>query len=89
MAITHGMNVEQVRQLGNLMKQKSNEITQMINQINSQLNGTNWEGPDAQGFKNSQWPDHRAKLQQVAQALDGFGQSAVQNASEQEGTSNR
>jgi hypothetical protein len=88
-AISHGMNVEQVKQLGNLLKQKKQEIDQLISQVNNQLNNTSWEGPDAVAFKTQQWPDHRNHLQQIGAAIEGFGQSALNNASEQEQASSR
>ena len=86
-AISHGMNVEQVKQLGNTLKQKKQEIDSIINTINSVLNSTAWEGPDAVAFKTQQWPEHRTHLTQIGQAIEGFGQSALNNASEQESTS--
>jgi surface antigen len=41
-------------------------------------------GPDATKFKNDWWPGHRTRLQQLRTDLEGFGQSAHNNASEQE-----
>lgn len=89
MSFTHGMNVEQVRQLGNTLQAKADEIRSMVTQIDGQLNGTTWEGPDAQAFKGTQWPDHKNHLMQAAEVIQGFGQSALNNASEQESTSSR
>jgi hypothetical protein len=88
-AISHGMNVEQVKQLGNTLKQKKQELDQIINTINTTLNNTAWEGPDAVAFKTQQWPDHRSQLNAIGQAIEGFGQSALNNASEQEAASGR
>jgi hypothetical protein len=67
-----------------LLKQKKQEIDQLINAVNNALNSTSWEGPDAAAFKTQQWPQHRQHLMQVGVALEGFGQSALNNASEQE-----
>ncbi len=89
MSFTHGMNVEQVSQLGRTLQAKADEITTMIGQIDGQLNGTTWEGPDAQQFKGQWWPEHKGHLQQVAEQIRGFGQSALNNASEQEAASGR
>ncbi len=88
-AISHGMNIEQVKQLGNTLKQKKQEIDQIVNTINTALNNTAWEGPDAIAFKTQQWPDHRTHLSQIGAAIEGFGQSALNNASEQESASSR
>ncbi len=86
-AISHGMNVEQVRSLGNLLKQKKQQIDEIVGAINSALGNTAWEGPDAVAFKTQQWPEHRTHLTAIGNAIDGFGQSALNNASEQESTS--
>jgi hypothetical protein len=87
MSFTHGMNVEQVRQLGHLLQAKADEIITMLGQIDSQLNSTTWEGPDAQQFKGQWWPEHKGRLQQVSEGIRGFGQSALNNASAQEDAS--
>jgi len=89
MSFTHGMNVEQVRQLGNSLQAKAEEIRTLISQLEGQLNSTTWEGPDAQQFKGSWWPEHKNNLLQAAEGLNGFGQAALNNASEQEATSSR
>jgi hypothetical protein len=85
----YGMNIEQVRQLGNTLQAKAEEIRSMVSQIDGQLNGTTWEGPDAQQFKGQWWPEHKNHLLTAAEGIHGFGQSALNNASEQEATSNR
>ncbi len=88
-AISHGMNVEQVKRLGNTLKQKQDQINQIANEINSMLGETAWEGPDAVAFKTQQWPDHQKNLRLIGDAIGGFGQSALNNASEQEEVASR
>jgi len=87
MAFTHGMNVEDVRRLGSTLQAKAEEIRTILNQIDSQLNATTWVGPDAEQFKGQWWPEHKASLSSVAERINGFGQSALNNASEQESVS--
>ena len=82
--ISHGMNVDEVRNLGARLKATSNEINQMINMLNGGVSNTSWVGPDASKFKNEWWPQHRQHLQAMVRDLDGFGQSALNNASAQE-----
>lgn len=89
MSYTHGMNVEQVRQLGQTLQAKADEIISMLGQIDGQLNGTTWAGPDAEQFKGQWWPEHKTHLQQVSEQIRGFGQAALNNASDQEGASSR
>ncbi len=87
--ISHGMNVTEVKDLGNKLKQISQQITDMVNMLNGKVNSTSWLGPDASRFKDQWWPQHRQHLQSMASDLSGFGQSALNNASEQEQVSSR
>lgn len=89
MSFTHGMNVGDVQNLGNLLKAKAGEIRDIVNMIESSVNSTTWEGPDAQTFKGQWWPDHKTHLMSVAEQVDGFGQSALNNAQEQSEVSGR
>ncbi len=84
MAISHGMNVEEVRALGRKLQSVSGELNTIISQLNSQVNATTWVGPDATMFKTQWWPEHRNHLKSTADGLQGFGQSALNNASAQE-----
>ena len=88
MALT-GMDIEQVKSLGNLLQQKKGEIEQLVAQIEGSIGNTTWLGPDADRFRNDWWPQHRTSLRQIGEALHGFGQSAINNALEQADTSNR
>lgn len=85
--IDHGMNIAQVNQLGQLLKTKSAEVLELIRAVETQIASTAWEGPDARAFKDQWWPEHRSILTEIANRVDGFGQSALNNASEQEGVS--
>lgn len=85
--ISHGMNVGEVKDLGGKLKSISTQINDMVNMLNGKVANTSWVGPDATKFKNDWWPQHRQHLQKMIQDLDGFGQSALNNASEQENIS--
>lgn len=90
MAISHGMNIGEVRQLGTrLQNQYAESIRDVMRQVEQMVNGTQgtWIGPDADRFR-SWWPDKRAALNAIADDLHGFGQSALNNAQEQENVSN-
>lgn len=89
MSVTHGMNPDEVEGLGQKLKQISNEIQNMISYLNNQVMSTTWVGPDATTFKETWWPEHRTHLQNAANDLDGFGQSALNNATEQRTISGR
>lgn len=85
--ITSGMNIDEVRNLGQQLKAKGQEILQLVNQLNGLIHNTSWVGPDANNFKGPWWDGHRAHLNKIAQDLEGFGQSALNNASEQQNIS--
>lgn len=87
--ITHGMNPDEVDRLGRELQRIAGEIDQMLNTLNTRVGQTTWVGPDADTFKNQWWPGHRSKLHQIREDLRGFGQSAINNASEQRQVSGR
>ena len=89
MAVTHGMNVEEVRALGRKLQAMQGEIDGIIGRLNAEVNGTTWVGPDATEFKGTWWPEHQKRLRQMGTDLNGFGQSAMNNASAQEQASGR
>lgn len=89
--ISHGMNIGEVRNLGNkLQRQHAEAINSLAKEIESLVNQTSstWVGPDAERFR-SWWPEKRATLNAIAQDLHGYGQSALNNAQEQEDVANR
>lgn len=83
MSMSHGMNVDEVRALGDLLKRKAGDIRALVSEVESKVHSTAWEGPDARAFKDQWWPEHKQNLNQVAERLEGFGQSAQNNAQEQ------
>ncbi|MBX3313676.1 MAG: hypothetical protein KF906_05080 [Actinobacteria bacterium] len=87
-ALSHGMNVDEVEELGRFLKAKAAEVSRIGNDTNARVrNGSAWTGPDANRFKGQWWPKHHADIKAIADALDGFGQAALNNASEQRATS--
>jgi uncharacterized protein YukE len=83
MAVTHGMNVEEVNALGATLQTQAGHIRDMVGQLEGAINGTTWMGPDADQFKGQWWPEHKQHLLAVAEQLHGFGQSAKHNAEAQ------
>ncbi len=91
MTLSHGMNVDEVRALGvKLQNHYSATIEQLMNEMNGLVDQTSssWVGPDAENFR-SWWPEKKAALQAIATDLHGFGQSAINNATEQTEVSSR
>lgn len=81
--LTHGMNIDEVEALGRSLKAESAAITRLASTIDQRVRATTWAGGDADQFRGSWWPAHKAKLAALAKELDGLGQSALNNATEQ------
>ena len=91
MAITSGMNPDEVEKMGRRLQNVNAEsIRGLVREIEGLVNNTNstWIGADADRFR-SWWPDKRARMNAIADDLHGFGQSALNNAAEQRRTSGR
>jgi uncharacterized protein YukE len=84
-----GMNADVVEQLGHQLKQQAADIAGIVTHINGLVGNMeqNWWGPDAQTFCNNWWPQHRTELTNVQHNVDGLGQSALNNATEQRNVS--
>lgn len=91
MALTHGMNIEEVRRIGNRIRNENcSSIDALMKEIESMVTSTEstWQGPDANAFR-SWWPSKRTMLQNIRNELNDFGNKAVQNADAQQNTSNQ
>jgi uncharacterized protein YukE len=80
-----GMDVDQVEAAGRALKTQASALEGTLKSLDSlvrTLPGV-WEGQDAQMFVHQWWPEHRAKLVVAISSVDGLGQSALNNASEQ------
>ena len=84
MAMSHGMDVGEVRRLGGSLQTSAGSIDDLIKRIGSAVSGSTWVGPDSTMFKTQWWPEHRAHLKAMSETLYGLGQSALRNATEQE-----
>lgn len=83
-----GLDVQQVRQLSSQLNNKAGEIESILSTLTTALGNTQWEGPDANQFRNEWTGHHTSSLKQVVQALRDASQKASQNAAAQEQTSN-
>lgn len=81
--ITQGMEVDEVDALGRMLQAKGDQLRLLTQEVEGIVTRTVWDGPDAVAFKQQWWPEHRVRLEAVADQVHGFGQSALNNASEQ------
>ena len=84
-----GMDVQAVRTLGDQMQRKAGDIERIIGDVQSLVGGASWEGQDAVRFRDDWQNSLSGQLENVAKALEGAGQSALNNAKEQDEVSQR
>ena len=80
-----GMDVDAVESAGRALKERAGQIDQIVAGLDRSVKGllNVWDGPDAHTFVEKWWPEHRAQLVAARSHVDGLGQSALNNASEQ------
>lgn len=84
-----GMDVDAVEGVGHELKRQASALGDLITQMERSV-GTLpsiWDGKDASDFVQNWWPEHRRALVSAQQHVDGLGQSALNNASEQRNVS--
>src|SRR3982751_5958821 len=84
-----GMDVEAVRRAASELRRKAGEIRAVearIDAVVGQINAS-WYGNRARQFVGDWHGHHRAALLLMADRVDGLGQSALNNAGEQEAAS--
>jgi WXG100 family type VII secretion target len=84
-----GMDVEAVETAGKQLKTHAASINSLVSQIDRVVTGLTsvWDGQDAKQFVNDWWPQHKKALQTAQQQIDGLGQSALNNATDQRNVS--
>jgi uncharacterized protein YukE len=80
-----GMDADGVENSGRQLKAHAAGIGNLAAQLDKIVSAlpSVWQGADAQSFVNDWWPQHRKALVAAQQQVDGLGQSALNNASEQ------
>jgi hypothetical protein len=84
---TTGMNLAEVRQLSEQLRGGAETLRAIVSAVDGRVSHTSWVGADADRFKYEWWPGHRQLVLQAADHIQGLGQSARNNADEQERTS--
>jgi len=81
------MNVEEVKALGQFLKSRAADVSQLRLAIETRVDKSTWVGPDRDQFSREWWPSHSKKLEAIESELHGLGQSALNNVEEQKGAS--
>ena len=84
-----GMNPDQVEQIGRDLKGQAGQIAAVISKVNSLVSRSQseWKGKDATDFAGWWNNEHRPRLTELQHKLEGLGQAALNNASEQRNVS--
>jgi uncharacterized protein YukE len=82
-----GLDVEAVRSLANTLRTQAEQVRTVITTVTSQMDQTDWNGPDATQFQEEWSGTHSAKLTEIAAALEQYGTTADNNANMQQDTS--
>jgi hypothetical protein len=71
MKITHGMDVEEVDALSQLVSRKAEPLRSMVVETSRCVDPVVWEGPLAARSMQQWWPDHRVQHQPVSSGGQG------------------
>ncbi len=83
MNIDQGMNVAEVRALGETLKASADKVDTQMRALDKLVGSAGWVGPTAVKFKIQWWPSHRSTMARMVVELREFGRSAAANADEQ------
>ena len=79
-----GMDIDAVRALATQMNNNADQIQNLMNTMTTQLQNTNWVGPDREKFLGDWQSTHVSQLNNVITGLQQASQDAQRNAGEQE-----
>ncbi len=84
-----GMDDTEVERVGNSLKSQAANLESTIHQISTLVSQavSAWDGNDAVQFQDWWNSQHKPALEQARQAIEGLGQSALNNVAAQRDTS--
>lgn len=82
-----GMDVAAVRTLSQQLTTKAGEIREIMSQLTTGLNNTQWVGADRERFVSDWQGTHVVALNNVIRGLEEAGTLATRNADEQDAAS--
>ena len=65
-----GNDPQDMADLANKLNQAVDQIQQITSTLDGKAQSVRWEGPDANRFKSSDWPQYKNQLTRVAQELE-------------------
>lgn len=81
---SHGMNVEEVEQLGTYLSiRASRQVETASQEIDRRISAVQWAGPEADRFRREVWPVRRDQLRSISEELREFGDKVLDDARQQ------
>ncbi len=71
-----GNNPEDMADLASKIGHAVDRIRQITSTLDGKANSVQWQGPDANRFKHSEWPTDKSQLARVSQSLQDVQQQA-------------
>ena len=87
MAGLMGNNPEDMADLASKIGHAVDRIRQITSTLDGKANSVQWQGPDADRFKHSEWPTYKSQLARVSQSLQDVQQNVNKQKQEQINTS--
>jgi uncharacterized protein YukE len=82
-----GNNPEDMADLASKLGHAVDEIHQLTSSLDGKANSVQWQGPDADRFKHTDWPTYKSQLSKVAQNLQEVQQKVNKQKQDQISTS--
>ncbi len=82
-----GNNPEDMADLASKIGHAVDQIQQITSTLDGKANSVQWQGPDADRFKHSEWPTYKSQLARVSQSLQDVQQNVNKQKQEQINTS--
>ncbi|WP_285726596.1 hypothetical protein [Psychromicrobium xiongbiense] len=82
-----GNNPQDMQDLVNKINQAVTDIQNAVTGLDAKATSVQWNGPDANNFKHTEWPAHKAKLNNIVQDLQTVSQTVSKQREQQITTS--
>nr|WP_256127706.1 WXG100 family type VII secretion target [Arthrobacter sp. SDTb3-6] len=82
-----GNNPEDMADLAGKLGHAVDQIQQLTSSLDGKANSVQWQGPDADRFKHTDWPTYKTQLTKVAHSLQEVQQNVNKQRQQQIQTS--
>lgn len=80
-----GMDPDEVERIGRDLQNQANALQNVVTAVEKAINEAQnaWKGSDAEKFRDTWVSQYKSPISNAVQAIDGLGQTAIQNAADQ------